>query len=372
MNIPAERLPDQLERGLAALYVVVGDEPLAAQEAADAIRTAARAAGHSERNVYTVQGRYNWQSISAAGDNFSLFAERRLTEIRIPSGKSGVDGAKALEAYAARLPADTLTLISLPGLDWKTMQTRWFSALAKAGVVVEARPIDRAALPGWIERRLIKQGLRADRAALDFLADQVEGNLLAAQQEIDKLALLLPSGTYDSTHASTLKGTGARSGSESFRAVTLADVEHAVVDVSRLEADALQDALYAGDGARFAQIVSDLRDAGEAVPAILWQVSSAVQLLLRLKSAIAQGDNLSSVMRTLWGRDKQRAPQIERAVKRLSLDQVETALASLALIDRQAKGLERVGDPWDTLLGMGLALAAPHARQTRNGKNNGR
>jgi len=336
LNIAADRLPDQLARGLAALYVVVGDEPLAAQEAADAIRAAARAAGHSERNVYTVQGRYNWQSIFASGDNLSLFAERRLTEIRVPSGKPGVDGAKALEAYAARLPADTLTLISLPGLDWKAMKSRWFSALAAAGVVVEARPIDRAQLPAWIDRRLAKQGLRADRATLEFLADQIEGNLLAAQQEIDKLALLLPPGS-----------------------VTLADVEHAVVDVSRLEADALQDALYAGDGTRFAQVVTDLRDAGEAVPAILWQVSAAVQLLLRLKLAVTQGDSLSGLMRTLWGRDKQRAPQIERAVKRLSLAQVETALADLALIDRQAKGLERVGDPWDTLLRMGLALAIP-------------
>ena len=336
MNILADRLPEQLARGLAALYVVVGDEPLAAQEASDAIRAAARAAGHSERTVYTVQGRYNWQGIFAAGDNLSLFAERRLTEIRIPSGKPGVDGAKALETYAAKLPADTLTLISLPGLDWKTMQSRWFAALAKGGVVVEARPIDRAALPGWIDRRLAKQGLRADRAALAFLADQVEGNLLAAQQEIDKLALLLPQGP-----------------------VTLADVEHAVVDVSRLEADALQDALYAGDGARFAQVVTDLKDSGEAVPAILWQVTSAVGLLLRLKLALNQGDSLTGLLRTLWGRDKQRVPQIERAVKRLRLAQVESALADLALIDRQAKGLERVGDPWDTLLRVGMTLAAP-------------
>lgn len=336
MNIPAERLPDQLARGLAALYVVVGDEPLAAQEAGDAIRAAARAAGHSERSVFMVQGRTNWQALFASGDNFSLFGERRLTEIRIPSGKPGVDGAKALETYAARLPADTLTLVSLPGLDWKTMQSRWFAALAKSGVVVEAKPVDRAALPGWIDRRLAKQGLRAERAALEFLADQVEGNLLAAQQEIDKLALLLPPG-----------------------AVTLADVEHAVVDVSRLEADVLADALYAGDGARFAQGVTDLRDSGEAVPAILWQVTSAVQLLLRLKLALAQGDSLPALMKTLWGRDKQRAPQIERALKRLGLAQVETALADLALTDRQAKGLERVGDPWDTLLRVGMALAAP-------------
>jgi DNA polymerase-3 subunit delta len=345
LNIPAERLPDQLARGLVALYVVVGDEPLAAQEAGDAIRAAARAAGHSERTIYTVQGRYNWQSIFASGDNLSLFAERRLTEIRIPSGKPGVDGAKALETYASRMPADTLTLISLPGLDWKTMQSRWFAALAQAGVVVEAKPVDRTALPGWIDRRLAKQGLRADRAALEFLADQVEGNLLAAQQEIDKLALLLPPGS-----------------------VTLADVEHAVVDVSRLEADALADALYAGDSARFAQIVTDLKDSGEAVPAILWQVSSAVQLLLRLKLALNQGDSLPGLMRTLWGRDKQRAPQIERALKRLSLAQVESALVALALVDRQAKGLERVGDPWDTLLHVGQTLAEPASHGKRHGR----
>ncbi len=345
MNIPADRLSDQLARGLSALYVVVGDEPLAALEASDAIRAAARAAGYSERTVFTVQGRYNWQGIFSGSDNLSLFAERRLTEIRIPSGKPGVDGAKALEAYAGNLPADTLTLVSLPGLDWKAMQSRWFASLAKAGVVVEARPIDRAALPGWIERRLARHGLRAERAALEFLADQVEGNLLAAQQEIDKLALLLPPG-----------------------AVTLADVEHAVVDVSRLEADALQDALYAGDGARFAQVLTDLRDAGEAVPAIQWQVSSAVQLLLRLKLALSQGDSLSAVMRTLWGRDKMRAPQIERALKQLSLAKIEEALADLALVDRQAKGLERVGDPWDTLLRMGMALADPKPGKAKNGR----
>lgn len=342
MNIPADRLPDQLARGLAPLYVVVGDEPLAAQEAGDAIRAAARAAGHVERTVHTVQGRYNWQAIFAGNDNLSLFAERRLTEIRIPSGKPGVDGAKALEAYAARLPADTVTLISLPGLDWKTMQSRWFATLASAGVVVEAKPVDRARLPEWIARRLAQHKLQAEPAALAFLADRVEGNLLAAQQEIDKLALLLPPG-----------------------AVTLADVEHAVVDVSRLEADVLADALYAGDGARFAQGVADLRDSGEAVPAILWQVTAAVTLLLRLKWALDQGDGLPGLMRTLWGRDKQRAPQIERAIKRLDLAQIETALAELALIDRQAKGLERVGDAWDTLLRVGIGLAAQPAHRTR-------
>lgn len=345
MNIAADRLPDQLARGLAALYVVTGDEPLAAQEAGDAIRAAARAAGHTERTVHTVQGKFNWQGLFASGDNLSLFAERRLAEIRIPTGKPGVDGARALETYAGQLPADTLTLISLPELDWKTQQSRWFAALARAGVVVEARAVGRDALPAWIERRLAKQGFSADRAALEFLADRVEGNLLAAQQEIDKLALLLPPGR-----------------------LRRADIEHAVVDVSRLEADALADALYEGDAVRFAQIVTDLRDSGEAVPAMLWQVASAVQLLVRLKLALARGEALPGLMRTLWGRDKQRAPLIERALKRLDLARIEQALALVARIDRQAKGLDRLGDPWDTLQELGRTLAAP----TKTGIEHGR
>jgi DNA polymerase-3 subunit delta len=345
LNIAADRLPDRLAHELAALYIVVGDEPLAALEASDAIRAAARAAGHVDRVVHTVQGRTNWQDIFAGHDNRSLFAERRLTEIRIPTGKPGVDGAKALEAYVGKLPEDTLTLINLPGLDGKTRQSRWFSALAKAGVVVEAQTIERAALPGWIERRLARHGLQAERDALAYLADRVEGNLLAAQQEIDKLALLLPAGQ-----------------------VSVADIEHAVVDVSRLEADALADALYAGDAARFAQIALDLRDSGEVIPAILWQVASAVQLLLRLKLALTRGDSLPGLMRTLWGRDRQRAPQIERALKRLTLPQLETALATLARVDRQSKGLERMGDPWDSLLEMARTLAAPAHNGTGHGR----
>ena len=333
MNITPERLPDHLAKGLAPLYVVYGDEPLTAIEAADSIRAAARAAGYTERTVYTVQGRYNWNTIMAGSDNFSLFAERCLVEIRIPSGKPGVDGGKALETYAGNLPADTLTLITLPGLEWKTTQSRWFSTLAAAGPVVEAKRIERAQLPGWIERRLAKQGLRAECAALEFLADRVEGNLLAAQQEIDKLALLLPPGS-----------------------ISLADLENAVVDVSRLEADQLQDALLQGDTARYARIVADLKDAGESPVAIMWHLSAAVRLLLRLKSGVRQGEPLAVLMRNARVWDKRR-PWVEKALGRLSETRIEAAQAMLALLDRQAKGLERMGDPWDTMLRLGLTLA---------------
>lgn len=324
------------------MYVVYGDEPLTAIEAADSVRAAARATGYTERSVYTVQGRYNWNAIFAGGDNLSLFAERRLLEIHIPSGKPGVEGAKALDTYVNALPADTLTLITLPGLDWKATQSRWFSALAAAGTVVEAKTIERAALPDWMARRLTRQGLQAERAALEFLADRVEGNLLAAQQEIDKLALLLPPGK-----------------------ISLADIENVVTDVSRLEAELLQDALLQGDTARYARIVADLQHSGEHPVAFLWRLADVVRMLLKLKTGVKQGEPLGMLLKQARVRD-QRRPWVEKAMARLSTPRLEAAQAMLALIDRQAKGLERNSDPWDTMLQMGLVMAGP------TGNKNGR
>lgn len=332
MKLAADRLPDALERSLAPLYVLTGDEPLGLIEAGDAIRTAARAQGHTERHVHTFQGRTSWEPIFASGDNFSLFAEKRLIEIRVPTGKPGIDGAKALETYAQRLPADTLTLIELPGVEFKATQSKWFRALEAAGTVVEARPVERAQLPDWIARRLARHGLKAERDALVFLAERIEGNLLAARQEVDKLALLHPSGAM----------------------LTLAEIEDAVVDVSRLEADALPDAWLAGDAARYAKILTDLRDAGEAVPAFQWQLAATANALLRLKSAQVKGERTADFGRSLWGRDRARLPLYERAAARLSLTKIEAAVITLAGIDRQAKGLDRIADPWDTLLQLGL------------------
>ena len=342
MNITPERLPDHITKGLSALYVIYGDEPLTAIEAADSLRAAARAAGYTERSVYTVQGRYNWNAIFAGGDNLSLFAERRLVEIHIPSGKPGIDGAKALDTYVHALPGDTLTLITLPGLDWKATQSRWFSGLANVGTLIEARAIERPALPGWMERRMARQGLLADRAALEFLADRVEGNLMAAQQEIDKLALLLPPGK-----------------------MSLADIENAVVDVSRLDAELLQDALLQGDTARFARIVADLQHSGEHPVAFMWRLADVVRMLLKLKIGVKQGEPLGMLMKQARVRD-QRRPWVEKAMARLSQARIEAAQAMLALLDRQAKGLEPTGNPWDTILQMGLVMAAPP--RTKNGR----
>ncbi|HEX7384643.1 MAG TPA: DNA polymerase III subunit delta, partial [Burkholderiaceae bacterium] len=200
MQLRPDQLPAHLARGLSALYTVHGDEPLQAQEACDTIRAAARAAGYAERKVYTVTGANpNWSEILAAAQALSLFAERQLIEIRIPSGKPGKDGSDALQRYCQRLPEDVLTLVQLPRLDATQAKSAWFAALDAAGITLRVEPVERRALPQWIARRLAAQGQRvADgedgQRTLAFFADRVEGNLLAAHQELQKLALLYPAG----------------------------------------------------------------------------------------------------------------------------------------------------------------------------------
>ena len=192
-----EELADHLRRGVAALYVVHGDEPLLALEAGDAIRAAARAAGGDERDVLVVEPGFKWDAFLGANANAGLFGDRKLVDLRIPSGKPGVEGGKALEAYAANPNPDNVTLVTLPRLDRATQSSAWFTALADAGVTIAVYPLEREALPGWIAARLARQQQRASRETLAFLADDCEGNLLAARQEIEKLALLLPEGELD-------------------------------------------------------------------------------------------------------------------------------------------------------------------------------
>lgn len=339
MELAPERLASHLAQGLAPLYVLWGEEPLGLLEAEDAIRVAARRAGYDERHIYDVQGRYNWDAITRGGGNLSLFGARRLNEIRILSGKPGTEGGRALQDYAAHLPADTLTLITLPGLEWRTTQSKWFGALADAGVILQFRAVETARLPAWIAGRLKAQGFSADPDVLDWLAQRVEGNLLAARQEIDKLALLLPAGRLE-----------------------LAQVQAAVTDVARYDVEQLPDALYQGQLARYSRILAHLREEGEALPRILWQLSNALRLLLRLQSGLQRGEALPRLLaaQRVW---EKRRPLVEAALQRFSLPRLEQALTRLALLDRQAKGLEP-GDPWSELLRLGLFLCPMQRRRS--------
>src|SRR6266542_1805106 len=190
MEIRPNDLPRHLSRKIESLYVVHGDEPLLALEAGDEIRLAARQVGCDERDVLVVDPGFKWNAFIAANANFGLFGSRKLIDLRIPSGKPGIDGAKALEAYAANPNPDNVTLVTLPRLDRATQSSAWFTALADVGVTIAVYPVEREELPGWIATRLSRQQQRASRETLAFLADNCEGNLLAARQEIEKLALL--------------------------------------------------------------------------------------------------------------------------------------------------------------------------------------
>jgi len=340
MEIRPEDLGTQLTKGLTPLYLVWGDEPLAMLEAEDAIRAAALKAGH-ERTVFTVQGRFDWSVIFGHADNFSLFAQKKLVEIRIPSGKPGVDGSAALARYAGALPADTVTVVSLPGLEWKQTKSKWFEALSSRATVIQSREVPLEQMPNWIGRRLAANKQQASRDALEFLANRLEGNLLAAKQEIDKLALLLPPGKLD-----------------------LSDIEQAVTDVSRFDVADIQDAMLAGDTGRCARILDSLRQEGEAVPKIMWQIGATLRLLYKLKSALKQGQPLAAAFKAnrIW--DK-RQSLVQTALKRVSDARLEGALQGAARIDRQAKGLES-GDPWDDMLrlclNLGVRIQGPGVR----------
>jgi DNA polymerase-3 subunit delta len=332
MDLRPEDVRTHLARGLAPLYVIWGEEPLAMLEAEDAIRAAALRQG-CERRVFTVQGRFDWSVIFGGADNLSLFAQQKLIEIRIAGGKPGIDGSQALGRYAAALPPDTVSLVSLPGLEWAQTKSKWFGALTEAGHSIQCRDVPREQLPQWISRRLAVNQQQADREALEFLAHRLEGNLLAARQEIDKLALLLPPGK-----------------------LALPDVEQAVTDVARFDATEIQDALLAGDPARCARVLESLRQEGEAVPKVMWQIAATLRLLAKLKSAIRQGQPVAAALKAnrIWDR---RQPLVQGALRRVSDAVLDSALLDAARIDRQAKGLEG-GDPWNDMLRLCLGLGA--------------
>ncbi|WP_174875039.1 DNA polymerase III subunit delta [Vogesella oryzae] len=330
-----EALKEQLARGApAALYLVYGEETLLALEAADSIRAAARAAGYLEREVLTVEGAgFDWSQLRDAMSSVSLFASLKLLEIRIPGGKPGTEGGEALQQLAANPPDDTVTLIQLPKLDKTQQKSKWFTALEKAAVLVEARPVGRNDLPAWIARRLKLQGQTLSHEAATFFADRVEGNLLAAKQEIDKLALLHPPGE-----------------------LTLAQLREAVANVARFDVFHLSESWLSGDVARATRMLDGLEAEGEAPVLVLWSFTEDVRMLIRLGRGLQEGRSVRDMAGELrlWG-DKQRVA--EPALKRIGGKQLMAALAECARIDRQIKGVEP-GEPWHSLKRLAARLAA--------------
>ena len=339
MQIRPAQLAAHLARSLSPFYVVHGDEPLLAIEAGDQIRAAARTAGYDDREVLVAESGFKWDAVSAANRNLGLFGSRKLIDLRIPGGKPGIEGARMLEDSATHPSPDTLMLITLPRLDRGAMSSAWFSALEQAGVTVAVYPLERSELPQWIAARLARHKQRASADTLQFLADTTEGNLLAAQQEIQKLALLLPEGELDPTA-----------------------VEEAVADVARFDVFQLSEAWLAGDAARACRILDSLESAGEGLPLLLWQLGEDIHALAVVLTETAGGTPTAVAVRSarVWGK---RQAAMERAAQRVAPAAIPRLLTRLARLDALAKGIGR-GNAWDDLRDLALMVcgkAAPAA-----------
>lgn len=331
MLIKGEQLAAHLEREFRPLYVVWGDDPLLVLEAADAIRAKSRQAGYSEREVMTVLPGFDWNQLLAAGSNLSLFGDLKLIDLRIPTGKPGREGGAALQSWCSRLSPETALLVTLPELDWKEEKAAWLTALTQTGVGIKLTAPTLAELPGWIASRLRRRQQSADAESLQFIAERVEGNLLAAHQEIEKLALLYPEGS-----------------------LSFAQVRAAVLNVARYDIDSLRDALLSGDTARLTRTLDGLHHEGEAPPLVLWAITEEVRALYLIKSGQERGQALDGLLKEakVWG---PRQAQIRRALQRLSTPCLEEALRHTARIDRLIKGIGK-GDSWEEFLRLGLSL----------------
>jgi DNA polymerase-3 subunit delta len=318
------------------LWTVVGSEPLLVLEAGDRIRSAARGAGFEERTVLTSGGNFDWSRLAAAGDCLSLFASRRLVELRIPNGKPGDAGSEAIRRYCERLPDETVTLVSIGAADWSTRKAVWFKALESAGTVVDCTPPGATELPRWIAGRLTAQSQEADADTLAFLAARVEGNLLAARQELDKLALLFPPGHLDG-----------------------AAVREAVLDVARYDPQQWVVALLTADMDRAGRVLAGLAAEGASVPSLVWLLADHLQAVWAVVEAGGRVDEGLKRGYRLYG---ERGQLVERAARRLPLRQVERAMRTLAMAERGGKGLEPQHDVWQILANVAVALAPERRR----------
>ena len=317
MRLRGEQLPGHLAKTLGPAYAILGDEPLLLLEAADAVRAAARKQGYAEREIYEPGRSFDWSELAHAGASLSLFGSRKMVELRLASGKPAAQASDAIVAWCERPNPEALLLVTMPrpeGGGW--WEAPWFLALNKAGIIVEVQSVSRAALPGWLEKRLARQKQSASREVLEYLAGRIEGNLLAAHQELQKLALLAPEGE-----------------------LSLDTVRDAVADVARYDTYVAADALVSGDTARYLRVLEGLRGEGEAPTYLLFTLSSAL-------FALATGERVTKAMQAVLDKAR-RYPNaaLQRAIRRA------------AAVDRAIKGVDAV-EPWEEFAKLGLELHA--------------
>jgi DNA polymerase III subunit delta len=332
VQLRPEQLAAQLIKPLAPLYVVHGNEPLLVIEAADAIRAASRQQGFDEREVLIAGQHFKWDDLFLAAGNMSLFGSSKLIDLRIPNGKPGREGGEALQRYCRQLAHGTVTVITLPEIDWQARKASWFSSISEAATVIECNAPPLAQLPAWIAGRLQMQRQAAPADALQFIAGHVEGNLLAAHQEIQKLALLYPEGQ-----------------------ITLPQIEAAVMDVARFDVDKLREALLAGDVVRYARLLDGLRAEDTAPPLLLWALASEARAVAMVRNAMDRGISVDGALREakVFG---PRQNNIRNAAQHITAIAARNALLHAARIDRMIKGLVQ-GDIWDEMLQLSLRLA---------------
>jgi DNA polymerase-3 subunit delta len=340
----------KVEAGAAILplYVFSGDEPLLMMEAMDQLRLSAKKLGYTEREVLLQERGFDWSALLSAGQTMSLFGDKRWVDLRIPTGKPGRDGADALKQFATQINAqqtgpegpDTVVCIVLPRLDSKAKTSAWFSALDEAGMAIQIDSLDRSQLPHWIAGRLKRQNQEVEAGpegvrSLEFIADQVEGNLIAAHQEIQKLGLLYPSGK-----------------------LTEEEIRTAILKVARYNVFELTEAMLAGDLARLNRMLDGLKGEGEPLVLILWSVTEELRLLSKLKAASDAGESVQQLLRAnrVWGNKERLYPTALRRVQPLKL---RRAMQVAAGLERQVKGLsahDLPADPWDGLRLVGNLL----------------
>ena len=331
MNVRPEQLAEQLQRELKPLYLVSGDQPLLVQEACDAIRAAARTAGYTNRKTFHVDAKFNWDELFYSGSAMSLFAEQNLLEVRLLKVPDKA-GREALLRYAQSPAQDSLLLIITPKLDKRTQNTPWFKAVDAAGCQVALRPIEPGQLPDWINQRMKQHGLKPQREAVELLAELVEGNLLAAAQEIEKLSLL----------------------SETDE-ITAQIVTHAVSDSTRYNLFYLIDTALTGDAAHALRILRGLHGEGTDALALIWGLARELRQLLKVRHAVDQGQPLQRAMQAqgVW---RNRQQITGKAVSRLSQNAMKRINLAIGRADQTAKGISD-GSVWDQLEAITLTLA---------------
>ena len=331
MQLKPPQLADHLSQHLAPCYLISGDEPLIVQECADAIRTAARAAGCAERQRITISSKDDWLELGHSAGSLSLFADRKLIEVQLPSGKPGTEGSKAIQEYLAGEQEDVLLIIS-GRIDKQSQKSKWHVALNQAGVVLPVWPISPAELPGWIAARIKTAGLTADNDAVTLLAERLEGNLLAASQEIEKLRLL--------------------HGEQTITAELVADT---VSDNARYDAFRLVDVALSGDSRGAVRTLRGLRAEAVQPPVLLWALSREVRLLADLKREIASGTPMNAALsqRGVW---QNRQALVRSAMNRLGGRDLAEMQALSFHADGASKGFMR-GEPWSLLERLVVVLA---------------